>query len=113
MGDVVNNVRVDVPSLAWEEEGTSMTCTFPDISGYKLRWFKGSELVYLYKSWSNTGRTYNSLVDRSVGRLNGNVHTLYINITAVTDEGTYMCQVGTQQSEPKKLTVNGEYSTTH
>ena len=91
-----------------------MNCTLPDSGNtWKLKRFKGSELVYLYKSWSNTGRTYNSLMDRSVGRLNGNIHTLYINITAVTDEGTYMCQVGTQQSEPKKLTVNGEYSTTH
>ena len=110
MGDAVSNVSMDVPSLTWEGEGTLMTCTVPDISGntWKLRWFKGSELVYQYTSWSNTGRTYNSLMDRSVGRLNGNVHTLYINITAVTDEGKYNCTIGAQQSKPKRLIVNGE-----
>ena len=110
-GDVVNNVRVDVPFETWKGEGALITCTLPVFSdnGWNLKWSKGSDGVYLYKRSSNSGRAYKDLADRCVGRLDGNVHKLYINSTTVGDEATYKCEVDTQQ-DSKKLIVNCEYS---
>ena len=110
-------VTVDVPPETWEGEGALMTCTFTvryHLDDYiRVMWYKGNDnkVVFYYRRFHNTSRAraYNDLHDRCEGKLEGNVHKLYINSTIVTDEDTYMCRVDTA-SDQKILTVYGEYS---
>jgi len=108
-------VTVDVPPETWEGEGALMTCTFTlrdHFDDYlRVLWFKGNgrKVVFYYRRYHSTSRAFNDLLDRCEGKLEGNVHKLYINSTIVTDEDTYMCRVDTA-SDQKILTVYGEYS---
>ena len=110
-------MTVDVPPETWEGEGALMTCTFTlrdHFDDYvRVLWYKGNDrkVVFYYRRYQNTSRAraYNDLLDRCKGKLEGNVHKLYINSTIVTDEDTYMCRVITDEAR-KILTVYGEYS---
>ena len=111
-GDVVSNVRVDVPSEAWEGEGATMTCSHPGLSNaFRVYWYNGTDkdtLIYIYKPGKHTGEARNDPGNRFEGQVDGNVHKLTIRPTSVEDEGTFTCKVDIEQGTGM-LTVSGEY----
>ena len=112
---LVDGVDVTLEDPPWEGEGTLMRCTVNAcVDSCVINWYKDvsniKERVYLFvrsKGVTVIARAENDLVNRAVGRLVGDVHQLYINETALTDEATYTCEVGYVNGS-KHLTVNGE-----
>ena len=111
----VDAVVLTLEDPPWEGEGTLMRCTVNAcVDSCVIHWKKDvsniKERVYLFvrsKGVTVIARAENDLVNRTVGRLVGDVHQLYINKTALTDEATYTCEAGYANSS-KHLTVYGE-----